>query len=184
METTIEYNYPSLVNAAFSNRMDAQKAYDELIYRGYKPEEINVIVSDETHRIHHSEEIGDEKPAHTTMENAGIGSAIGGTAGAIAGALIAIGTTVVIPGLGIAVAGPLLAALTGAGAGGLTGGIVGALHHRGVPKEHAEAFESSIRAGETIISFTPKTVEDRMEIIAAWNGYNARQLHGNETYEA
>lgn len=181
METTIEYNYPSLVNAAFTNRMDAQKAYDELIYRGYKPEEINVIISDETHRVHH-EETGEEKPAHSTMENADIGSAIGGTAGAIAGALIAIGTTVVIPGLGIAVAGPLLAALTGAGAGGLTGGIVGALHNRGVPKEHAEAFESSIRAGGVVISFTPRTIEDRMEIIEAWNRYGARQLHGNETY--
>lgn len=183
METTIEYNYPSLVNAVFSNRNDAQKAYDELIYRGYKPEEINVIISDETHRIHH-EKIAEEKPAHSTMENAGIGSAIGGTAGAIAGAIIAIGTTVVIPGLGIAVAGPLLAALTGAGAGGLTGGIVGALHNRGIPKEHAEAFESSIREGGVVISFTPRTVEDRMEIIEAWNRYNARQLHGNETYNA
>ncbi|GGM85335.1 hypothetical protein GCM10010967_16690 [Dyadobacter beijingensis] len=181
METTIEYNYPNLVNAAFTNRDNAQKAYDELMYRGYKPDEINVIVSDETHRIHH-EEIRGEKPEHTTLESAGIGSAIGGTAGAIAGALIAIGTTVVIPGLGIAVAGPLLAALTGAGAGGLTGGIVGALHHRGVPKEHAEAFESSIRDGGVVISFTPKTVEDRMEIIEAWNRYGGRQLHGNETY--
>lgn len=79
METTIEYNYPSLVNAAFSNRIDAQKAYDELIYRGYRPEDINVIVSDETHRVHHEESVN-EKPAHSTMENAGIGSAIGGTA--------------------------------------------------------------------------------------------------------
>lgn len=183
METTADYNYPSLVNAAFANRADAQKAYDELIYRGYKPDEINVIVSDETRRIHH-EEIENEKPAHSTMENAGIGSAIGGTAGAIAGAVIAIGSTVVIPGLGIAVAGPLLAALTGAGAGGLTGGIVGALHHRGVPKEHADVFESTIREGATIISFTPRTVEDRMEIIEAWNRYGARQLHGNETYSA
>ncbi|GGH34415.1 hypothetical protein GCM10007423_25300 [Dyadobacter endophyticus] len=181
METAIEYNYPSLVNAAFTSRVDAQKAYDELIYRGYKPEDINVIVSDETRRVHH-EESANEKPAHSTMENAGIGSAIGGTAGAIAGAIIAIGTTVAIPGLGIAVAGPLLAALTGAGAGGLTGGIVGALHHRGVPKEHAEIFESSIREGGVIISFTPRTIEDRMEIIEAWNRYGARQLHGNETY--
>lgn len=183
METTIEYNYPSLVNAAFTNRADAQKAYDELIYRGYKPEDINVIVSDETHRIHH-EEIETEKPGHTRMENAGIGSAIGGTAGAVAGALIAIGTTVIIPGLGIAVAGPLLAALTGAGAGGLTGGIVGALHNKGIPKEHAEAFETSIRDGGVVISFSPKTVEDRLEIIEAWNRYGARQLHGNENYTA
>lgn len=183
METTIEYNYPSLVNAAFSNRDDAQRAYDELIYRGYKPEEINVVISDETHRIHH-EEVENDKPVRSTMENAGIGSAVGGTAGAIAGAILAIGSTVIIPGLGIAVAGPLLAALTGAGAGGLTGGIVGALHNRGIPEDHAQAFESSIREGGVVISFTPRTVEDRMEIIEAWNGHGARLLHGNETYTA
>lgn len=183
METITDYTYPTLVNAAFANQADAQRAYDELIYRGYKPDEVNVIVSDETHRIHHAEAV--EQPGKdSTMEKAGIGGAIGGAAGAIAGVILAIGTTVVIPGLGIAVAGPLLAGLTGAGAGGITGGIVGALHGKGIPKEHAEAFETSIRAGGVIISFTPKTVEDRMEIVTAWKQYGAQLLHGNETYTA
>jgi hypothetical protein len=183
METKIEYDYPTLVNAVFSNHTDAQKAYDELMYRGYKPEEINVVTSDETHQIHQTHVENGDKP-HTTMENAGIGSAIGGTAGAIVGAVAAIGTLVVIPPLGIAVAGPLLAALTGAGAGGLTGGIIGALTARGVPKEHAEVVESNIREGGTLISFTPKTTEDRIDVIAAWQRHGGRMLHGNETYTA
>lgn len=156
-----------MVNAVFNTHTDAQKAYDELMYRGYKPDEINVVVSDETHRIHHAQTEDGDRP-HTTMENAGIGSAIGGTAGAIVGAVAALGTLVVIPPLGVAVAGPLLAALTGAGAGGLTGGIIGALTSRGIPKEHAEVVETNIREGGTLISFTPKTTEDRLEIISAW----------------
>ncbi|TLU96956.1 hypothetical protein FEM55_04920 [Dyadobacter sediminis] len=174
---------PTLVNAAFASKTEAQKAYDELIYRGYTPEEISVVISDETHRIHHSG-TDQESTASSgkTMEKAGIGSAIGGTAGAIAGAVAAIGTAVVIPPLGIAVAGPLLAALTGAGAGGVTGGIIGALSASGFSKEHADAYESGIKDGGVILSFKPRTIEDRIEIITAWNNHGARQLHGNEIY--
>lgn len=182
MENTSDYTLPTMVNAAFSDRLEAQKAYDELIYRGYKTEEINVIISDETHKIHHAENNDENPTGNRTMEKAGVGSAIGGTAGAIFGALAAIGTAVVIPPLGIAVAGPLLAALTGAGAGGLTGGIIGALSASGVPKEHAEAYEANLKEGGVLISFTPKTVEDRMEVITAWKKLGGRQLHGNETY--
>ncbi|KAA6439434.1 hypothetical protein FEM33_14340 [Dyadobacter flavalbus] len=185
MENESQNVIPTLVNAAFANKTDAQKAYDELIYRGYKPEEISVILSDETHPVHHSS-IGQENTDETgsTMEKAGIGSAVGGAAGAIAGAVAAIGTAVVIPPLGIAVAGPLLAALTGAGAGGITGGIIGALSASGFSKEHAEAYESGIKNGGVILSFKPRTIEDRIEIITAWNNHGARQLHGNETYTA
>ena len=185
MENENQNPIPTLVNAAFANKTDAQKAYDELIYRGYTPEEISVIISDETHKIHHSgTEQENNKEAGSTMEKAGIGSAIGGTAGAIAGAVAAIGTAVIIPPLGIAVAGPLLAALTGAGAGGITGGIIGALSASGFTKEHAEAYESGIKDGGVILSFKPKTIEDRIEIITAWNNHGASQLHGNETFTA
>lgn len=49
----------------------------------------------------------------------GIGSAIGGTIGAVAAAVAAAGTSLVFPGLGIVVAGPLAASLAGGGAGGV-----------------------------------------------------------------
>ena len=41
----------------------------------------------------------------------GIGSAIGGTVGAVLAAIAAVGTSIVIPGLGLFVAGPIAAAL-------------------------------------------------------------------------
>jgi hypothetical protein len=183
MENTEDYVYPTHVNAAFTNQTDAQKAYDELIYRGYQPADINVLYSDRQHPLqaHPDHQQGHE---NTTMEKAGTGSAIGGTAGAIVGAVAALGTTVLIPPLGIAVAGPLVAGLAGAGAGGFTGGIIGALVGSGVSKEHATIYDTAIREGGIILSFEPKTVEDRIEIITAWNNLGARQLHGNENYTA
>lgn len=182
MENSTDYEYPTHVNAAFAHREDAEKAYDELIYRGYKAEEINVLLSDATHQVNINHENQDSQ--HKTKEKAGIGSAIGGTAGAIVGAIAALGTAVIIPPLGIAVAGPLLAAFAGAGAGGLTGGIIGALVNSGISEEHAAIYESTIKEGGVIISFTPKTVEDRIEIITAWNNFGGKQLHGNENYTA
>ena len=184
MENSTDYEYPTHVNAAFANRVDAEKAYDELIYRGYKPDEINVLLSDATHQVNVNHENQDPGSGHKTMEKAGVGSAIGGTAGAIVGAIAALGTAVIIPPLGIAVAGPLLAAFAGAGAGGLTGGIIGALVKSGISEEHAAIYENTIKEGGVIISFTPKTVEDRIEIITAWNNFGGKQLHGNENYTA
>ena len=94
------------------------------------------------------------------MEGAGVGSAIGGTAGAIIGAIAAIGTSVALPGLGLIIAGPLAAALAGAGAGGLTGGLVGALVGSGIPEEHAAEYEEGIKNGGIVMGVKPRNAED------------------------
>ena len=78
-------------------------------------------------------------------EGFGKGSAIGGGIGAALGAIFAIGTSIVVPGLGLVVAGPIAAALAGAGAGGATGGLVGALIGAGIPEDRAKLYESGIR---------------------------------------
>ncbi|TKT92397.1 hypothetical protein [Dyadobacter frigoris] len=173
-----DYNpVPDTITSVFQTREGAQKAYDELIYRGYNADDIIVIISGETQALHLSKENHEDHSEHKILEKAGLGTAIGGTAGAVAGAIAAIGTAVIIPGLGIAVAGPILASLTGAGAGGITGGIIGALVGSGISKHYAEHYEKSLKGGGIIIGFKPKTVEDRMEIITAWNGFGGRQVH-------
>ena len=181
MENLTDYDVPKHVNAAFANQLDAEKAYNELITRGYNPGDINVLLASEDHKIHVEPDNAD-LPEGKTLEKAGVGSAIGGTAGAIIGSFATLGTAVLVPPLGIAVAGPLIAAFAGAGAGGITGGIIGALVGSGVPQEHTEIYETTIKNGGVIISFTPKTVQDRIEIITAWNDFGAKQLHGNENF--
>jgi hypothetical protein len=51
-------------------------------------------------------------------EGLGVGGAVGRGVGAALAAIFAVGSTIVVPGLGLVVAGPIAAALAGAAAGG------------------------------------------------------------------
>ena len=161
------------ITGVFRSRDDAESAYNALIEKGYAPDEIILLMSDETHRSSFNPE-----PANKAMENAGIGSAIGGTVGAIVGVVAAIGTSVALPGLGLIIAGPIVAGLTGAGAGGLTGGLIGGLIGSGMSNEHAKAYEASLKEGAVVIGVVPKTIEDRRMIGTAWRQYRGENIHG------
>ncbi len=108
---------------------------------------------------------------------AGSGSAIGGGIGAVVGIIAAIGTSVVIPGLGLVVAGPIAAGLAGAGAGGIAGGIIGALVGWGIPKERAKIYESGIKDGHIILGVHPKNDQDAEYFEKNWKENNAREIH-------
>lgn len=97
--------------------------------------------------------------------------------GAIAGIVAAIGTSIVIPGLGVVIAGPVAAGLAGAGAGGITGGVIGALVGAGVPKESAEKVESGLREGRIVMSVTPKSDADAMLLENEWRAHKGEQIH-------
>lgn len=165
------------VTGVFNDKDDAERAYSDLLKRGYTSEEITVLMSDETRKTHFK---GDNSDLGSkAMEKAGVGSAIGGTAGAIIGAIAAIGTSVAIPGLGLVIAGPLAAGLAGAGAGGLTGGLIGALVGSGIPKEKAELYENRIREGGIVLGVTPKTTNESFDIADNWRtNYRGEEIHG------
>jgi len=167
------------ITGVFRSRDDAESAYNALIEKGYAPDEIILLMSDETHRTNFKDIVNTE-PGNKAMENAGIGSAIGGTVGAIVGAVAAIGTSVALPGLGLIIAGPIVAGLTGAGAGGLTGGLIGGLIGSGVPNEHAKAYEQSLKEGAVVIGVVPKTPEDRQLISVAWREYRGENIYGDK----
>ncbi len=164
------------ITGVFRTREAAENAYNSLILKGYTPSEIILLMSDktrDTHFKHDDTEIGTK-----AMEKAGVGSAIGGTVGAIVGAIAAIGTTLVLPGLGLVVAGPIAAALAGAGAGGLTGGLIGGLVGAGIPKDEATAYEKAIKDGGIVVGVVPKTSTDRSLIGQEWGKFNVENLYG------
>jgi hypothetical protein len=73
---------------------------------------------------------------------------IGGTLGVLAG----IGA-LAIPGLGpFIAAGPIMAALAGAGTAGVVGGLLGALVGMGMPEYEAKRYEGLVRSGHVLIS--------------------------------
>src|SRR6267378_4381376 len=110
---------------------------------GIKSSNINLIankyVCDETARIEQPSAAG---PA------AGVGAALGGTAGLLAGLGV-----IAIPGLGpVVAAGALAATAVGAAAGAATGGVVGALVSAGVPEQEAHVYCEAVRRGGTMVS--------------------------------
>ena len=146
------------VHGLFRDRESAEGAYRSLAERGYTKDDVNVLMSDETRNKHFAD--GDSEVGSKALEGMGVGSAVGGTLGAIIAAVAAIGTNVIIPGAGLVVAGPLAAALAGAGAGGLTGGLVGTLVGAGIPEEHAKTYDEGIRGGGIYMGVNARADED------------------------
>jgi hypothetical protein len=97
--------------------------------------------------------------------------------GAIAGVIAAIGTSLIIPGLGIIIAGPIAAGLAGAGAGGITGGVIGALVGSGIPEERAKLYESGIKNGNIVMGVHPRNTEDAKYFEDNWRTNKGEEIH-------
>ncbi|MBK9165508.1 MAG: hypothetical protein IPM21_16675 [Acidobacteria bacterium] len=166
-----------MLTGIFSDKDSTENAYKTLRDRGYSESEINVIMSDKTRDQFYKND-PDSEIGNKAAEGTGIGGAIGGTLGAIIGGVAAIGTNLVLPGLGLIVWGPVAAALAGAGAGGLTGGLVGALVGWGIPEEQAKHYEKGIGEGGTVIGVTPKSQEDSDYFQNEWKTkHNAQHIY-------
>lgn len=163
-----------LLTALFSNREGAEQAYHSLKERGYSDSEINVMMTDETREKFYGKnsELGTK-----AMEGAGAGSMIGGAIGAVVAGIAAIGTNVLLPGLGIVIAGPLAAALAGAGAGGAAGGILGAFIGWGIPEDRAKYYEQGLRDGGTVIGVTPRSQADSDYFDREWRNYRGEHIY-------
>lgn len=166
----------NILTALFHSREGAERAYRSLRDRGYTDKDINVLMSDATRDKHYMNGVETEI-GNKAMEGAGAGGALGGLLGAVIGGIAAIGTNVLLPGLGIVVAGPIAAALIGAGAGGATGGLVGALIGWGIPEERAKYYEEGIRDGGTVVGVKPRTVDDADYFENEWRTYEGQHIY-------
>jgi hypothetical protein len=166
-----------MLTGMFRDRRSTENAYNSMHERGYAEDEINLVMSKETHEKYFSDNKEETELGNKAAAGSGAGSAIGGTIGAIAGIVAAIGTSVVIPGLGLVVAGPIAAGLAGAGAGGIAGGIIGALVGWGIPKDRAKLYESGIKDGHIVMGVKPKNVKDAEYFERNWQENDAREIH-------
>ena len=131
----------------YPDRTTVSDAIDVLHKAGYRPTDISVLSSDNQG----SKDFGHEK--HTKApEGAATGAAVGAVIGAALAWLVSI-QTVAIPGLEpLVAAGPILAALAGAGAGGALGWIVGLLAGLPLPEYVAKRYAGRIRRGGILLS--------------------------------
>lgn len=177
MENNSNSNGRPMLTGMFTDRDSTEKAYNALHERGYSKDDVNLVMSDETRSKHYSDKDDDSELGTKAAETAGTGSAIGGTIGAIAGVVAAIGTSVLIPGLGLIIAGPLAAGLAGAGAGGIAGGLVGALVGSGIPEDRAKGYESGIKNGNVVMGVRPRNDEDADYLANNWRDNRGLDIH-------
>ncbi|HWZ48122.1 MAG TPA: hypothetical protein VNX00_07890 [Herbaspirillum sp.] len=171
-------NETRLVTGLFLDRDSAERAYQAVTELGYKHADVNLVMSDNTRKRYFSgDNTTETELGSKAAEGAGIGGAIGGALGAIAGALAAVGTTLVLPGVGLVIAGPIAAALAGAGAGGATGGIIGALVGWGIPEERVKHYESGIKKGGILMSVQPRSDLDAQRVEQKWKDSRGEHVY-------
>lgn len=166
-----------MLTGLFNDRESAEKAYNSARSRGYNDSDVNLMMADKTRDTWFADSDGDTALGSKALEGAGAGSAIGGTLGAIIAGVAAIGTSVLLPGLGLIVAGPLAAAIAGAGAGGLTGGLVGALIGSGIPEERAKLYDEGIRNGGVVMGVNPRNAEDAEYLENDWKTNRGEHIY-------
>jgi len=168
------------VTGLYSTPESASRAYQDLTTRhGYKADDINVLMSDDTRKRH----FGDVKPGTEleggtkAAEGMGVGGAIGGGVGAAIAAIFAVGTSIAIPGLGLVVAGPIAAALAGAGAGAATGGLIGALVGAGIPEERAAEYEQGLKNGGIVVGTRARDDAHAAELERDFGSYGGTNVY-------
>lgn len=167
----------TMVTGLFRDRDSAERVYNSMSSRGYSKDDISLMMSDEARGKYFPGDQADTALGDKALEGAGVGSAIGGTIGAVLAGIAAIGTNVLLPGVGLIVAGPLLAGLAGAGAGGLTGGLLGALVGSGIPEDRAKAYESGIKEGGMVMGVKARNPEDAEYFEREFKNYRGESVY-------
>jgi hypothetical protein len=131
----------------YATRTAAERAVDALKADGFRNTDISVLFPENVGTKDFAIDKGTKAPEGATT-GAGSGAVLGGTLGWLAG----IGA-LAIPGLGpFIAAGPIMAALAGAGVGGAVGGLTGALIGMGIPEYEAKRYEGRVKKGGILLS--------------------------------
>lgn len=138
-------NKETVVTGIFSHQIDAAQAIHGLEARGFDESEISLLMSDGLGAEFALEE------RSKMPEGAAAGAVSGGVLGALVAGLTAAGT-ISTGGAGLLIAGPLVAALAGAGAGGGAGGLIGALIGAGISEYEATTFAEELDDGKILVA--------------------------------
>src|SRR5579864_4174390 len=138
----------------YTDRMSVERAVEALKGAGFLNNDVSALFPENKGTKDFAHEKNTKAPEGATT-GAGTGALLGGGLGWLVG----IGA-LAIPGLGpFIAAGPIMAALAGAGAGGAVGGLTGALIGAGIPEYEAKRYEGRIREGGILLSVHPDNSE-------------------------
>jgi len=131
----------------YRDQLDVERAVDALKAAGFRNTDISALFPENQGTKDFAHEKNTKAPEGATT-GAGTGALLGGGLGWLAG----IGA-LAIPGVGpLIAAGPIVAALAGAGVGGAVGGLTGALIGMGIPEYEAKRYEGRVKEGGILLS--------------------------------
>ena len=162
------------VTGLFTDKESVAKAYRAAIRRGFDRRDINIIMSEETKKEFYTNNV--KKTLARSLEGLGIGSLIGCSVAGLVVGLAAMGSPHLIPALGIVLAGPIAAGLFGAGVGGITGGLLGALVAGGIPEERAKLYECCVKCGGVLLCVNTSD-KDAQDLVSDWRDLKVQNLH-------
>ena len=156
----------STVVGVFEDRILAEHALDNLHQAGFSDDAIGFVVRDLATTDVNSVTIQRETAA---------GAATGAVGGGVVGGLLGAAAALLIPGLGPALAGGILAVtLGGAALGAVAGSFAGALTGFGVPEEEAIYYQNELEMGRTIITVKAhERYQEASEILRRNGAYDA-----------
>lgn len=158
------------VAALFNNTESARLAVDQLVAKGVAKDKISVLMSDSTRGKEFAVEVNTKAP-----EGAAAGALTGGTLGAIAAGLTAVGSVALTGGASLVAVGPAVAALAGAGAGAAGGGLIGGLVGLGFEETEAKFVDQDIENGSILVG--AEVPSDRIsEIKSALENTGAKKV--------
>ncbi|HEY8666364.1 MAG TPA: hypothetical protein VIL86_06850 [Tepidisphaeraceae bacterium] len=165
-----------LLVAAFADRMEAEKAVDDLEQLGFKESEVGFAI-----RGRDAVSGGMITDAIGTKD--GKGALAGIVTGGVVGGILGAAAALVVPGVGPALAaGILWTALGGMGAGAAVGGIFGAMAGLGISEEEALFYEREFNSGRAIVTVKcgPRTAE-AARVLRAHGGYDMHSQSSLQT---
>jgi hypothetical protein len=160
----------AIMTSSFSDRESAERAYEGIVARGYKGNEIHVLMTDETRKRLFPKNGKKSDMGNKALKGAGVGGAVGGAVGATLVGLAAAAATVTVPILGLVIVGPLAGALAGGAAGATAGGLVGVLVGAGIPEARAKVYETELKNGSIVLGVKPRHEDDATYFESEWKG--------------
>jgi hypothetical protein len=165
----------------YTDRASVDRAVEAFKAAGFSNNDVSALFPENKGTKDFAHEKNTKAPEGATT-GAGTGALLGGGLGWLAG----IGA-LAIPGLGpFIAAGPIMAALAGAGVGGAVGGLTGALIGMGIPEYEAKRYEGRVKDGGILLSVhsdsseETKRAKDILERTGAQDISSTGEAHGEK----
>ena len=136
-----------VVVGVFVDPAQAYQVIYDLHQAGFRDEQIGFIAREKLDQGTENTEVTKPLPNHEVEKETRPGIVAGGVVGGLAGAAVAL----LLPGIGPALAGGILATIGGVAVGAATGGFIGNLIEIGVPEDDAHRYHDAIHSGRTIV---------------------------------